>query len=356
MSQPSVRHPSVTASQQGVDKRPFSRIRSTGSPLLDSLVLAQQVESTVYLAQPVAASSGRQHSLRRRAELTLHALPTAERGAASTQSRQSVPAKPAQASSSPAKQTATSSGQPSDPPPNKPSVKPPTSQNEGNCNTADRSAISVAAKSQNNPAPQLEKQASSTPAKAKAVAALQSAPARLVSKDKNAPRPPIAPVVQRSKRLPNPSLERAAAVGMLDLSDKLLFGGEDDALMSTYLSDRDPLTAGGDETIVLKYLSQQITESKLTKIKGRLPLAVRAEPKTEPSQAVLDARNFKVVQAALKSKDAQVTVERKQAETSMDVAAMGKQIAHLNRQVELLTKQLSNIALKDSRSESGEAA
>ena len=187
------------------------------------------------------------------------------------------------------------------------------------------------------------------------------------------------------RRLPNPSLERAAAVGMLDLSDKLLFGGEDDVLISEYLGGEDPLMSGGDEKVVLKYLSKQIAESTLSKVKSRLPLAAQTQLKMRPGKAVLDARNFKVAQGntdkasleadeasdnrGAKSKDVESKdVESKDAESkdtesksaksrdgkgrgiavqqselTTDAALMHQQIDYLNQKVEHLTQELSNL-------------
>ena len=136
---------------------------------------------------------------------------------------------------------------------------------------------------------------------------------------------------------------------MLDLSDKLLFGGEDDTLINDYLGGEDPLLTGGDETAVLKYLSRQIAESTLTKIKGRLPLSVQPQPKIEPNKVVLDAKNFKVFADAVLKADSSKPNEAKQpsknesSEPPLGDLSMSEQIALLNKKVELLTKELSTL-------------
>ena len=152
---------------------------------------------------------------------------------------------------------------------------------------------------------------------------------------------------KQPRRFPNPSLERAAAVGMLDLSDKLLFGGEDDALMNTYLGEDDLLAPNGDETVVLRYLSKQIAESTLTKVKSRLPLAVRPQLETEPSKVVLDAKNFQVIPKTVGAIDRSKNKTEDGAEQPgaqmLDAATMSQQIARLNQKVETLSRELLSL-------------
>ena len=174
--------------------------------------------------------------------------------------------------------------------------------------------------------------------------------------------PTVSKVSAPKKKIPNPSLERAAAVGMLDLSDKLLFGGEDDTFADTYLENEDPLTGGGDGTAVLKYLSKQITESKVAKIRGRLPLSTRPQSEMLPSKVVLDARNFQVVKPSSQktiSEASEGGSKDAQKDQTLDAISMSEQIALLNQKVELLTRELSNLATtasKPGRSNSDEAA
>ena len=174
--------------------------------------------------------------------------------------------------------------------------------------------------------------------------------------------PTVSKVSAPKKKIPNPSLERAAAVGMLDLSDKLLFGGEDDTFADTYLENKDPLTGGGDGTAVLKYLSKQITESKVAKIRGRLPLSTRPQSEMLPSKVVLDARNFQVVKPSSQktiSEASEGGSKDAQKDQTLDAISMSEQIALLNQKVELLTRELSNLATtasKPGRSNSDEAA
>ena len=157
------------------------------------------------------------------------------------------------------------------------------------------------------------------------------------------------------KKVPNPSLERAAAVGMLDLSDKLLFGGEDDDLISTYLGGNDPLLTENDETVVFKYLSKQIAESTLTKIKSRLPLSPQRQLEGERSKVVLDAKNFAIAQTSAHSDHtSQGTAESPSeladtksdaiaADSELNVDAIHQQIDWLNQRVESLTKELADL-------------
>lgn len=178
---------------------------------------------------------------------------------------------------------------------------------------------------------------------------------------------PSAPQVSALKpprRRPNPTLERAAAAGMLDLSDKLLFGREDDELISTYLGGTDPLLTEADETIVFKYLSKQIAESMLSKLKSRLPLdPPPPPPKIELSKVVLDAKNFKVVQggpavvsrasansvrsdradALQRSFDNSDAIASQSNPSELDVAAMNRQIDWLSQRVERLTRELADL-------------
>lgn len=173
---------------------------------------------------------------------------------------------------------------------------------------------------------------------------------------------------QPRRRGLNPSLEKAAAVGMLDLNDKLLFGGEDDELISTYLGGEDPLTTEEDETVVLKYLSKQIAESTLTKIKSRLPLAPQPAAETERSKIVLDAENFKVAQRAIALAEQEAASQTPNAESEkdksdIDIAAINRQITQLNQKVANLTKELSDLTTsapehgkQHSQSGAGEAA
>ncbi|MGB3768705.1 MAG: hypothetical protein WA947_19275, partial [Phormidesmis sp.] len=176
------------------------------------------------------------------------------------------------------------------------------------------------------------------------------------------------------KRLPNPNpgLARAAAVGMLDLSDKLLFGGEDDGLINTYLGGEDSLLVESNETVVFKYLSQQIAESKLTQVKNRLPLAVQPPSETEPSEIVLDASNFQVVEqtaSAVESAKAPIAGDKgsDRAEDgstqsdgqTLDAASMSQQIAYLSQKVESLSQELLSLMVampQGVRSGSDEAA
>ena len=150
------------------------------------------------------------------------------------------------------------------------------------------------------------------------------------------------------KRGLNPSLEKAAAVGMLDLSDKLLFGGEDDELISAYLGGEDPLVTEEDETVVLKYLSKQIAESTLTQIKSRLPLAPQPASEIERSKIVLDAKNFKVAQRAIALADREDAGQISETQPGddppeLDIEAINQQINQLNQKVASLTKELSDL-------------
>ena len=340
MSSPTALNTPTIVSQRGD--------RTTGSPLLDSFVLSPKANNTAYISPEFAkrstANAQKAQSRRANAEaqLKLHSLPLASSSAQPPQSSAAVQSPPAlpesrkapvplvdkQATVKADKKVVTPAPVSSAPDPT--SEQPSSNQSSSNQSSSDEPSQPLS--SQNLSAP-------------KTPAPKMSAPAASVAKA-SATKPAAR------KRLPNPSLERAAAVGMLDLSDKLLFGGEDDALISDYLGGDDPLMTGEDETAVLNYLSKQIVDSQLAKIKGRLPLSTQPQPQIDPNKIVLDAKNFKVfADAVLKVDSSMPDVDNQpsknnaaQADASTSESlSMSEQIALLNQKVELLTQELSTL-------------
>jgi len=344
--------------------------RTTGSPLLDSFVLAPEVNSTAYLSQAFATKIAAD---RFEQSISLEALSAAlssvplnnpkrtahvELGLAVNAQPLAINTQPVDAEKPAVHQLASQILEKQDSDYQEADKKEVASTADTEERIDERLAVDRDAK------PKPLGSAVPTASASRAAASTFREPRRFEQPRKFEP---------PRKRLPNPNpgLARAAAVGMLDLSDKLLFGGEDDGLINTYLGGEDSLLAESNETVVFKYLSQQIAESKLTQVKNRLPLAVQPPSETEPSEIVLDASNFQVVEqtaSAVESAKAPIAgdkgSDRVEGSTqsdgqTLDAASMSQQIAYLSQKVESLSQELLSLMVampQGARSGSDETA
>ena len=151
--------------------------------------------------------------------------------------------------------------------------------------------------------------------------------------------------------------EAAASVGLLDLEDTLLFGGDSKvAGINTYTSSQVP----SDRTGVLTYIARQITAfnaapPKATSlIVGNLGALNRAEEPTY--RTVLKLKDFqlsdldgltqnKLNESTESDTSPSASAPSDKSERNQeDVATLSQQVESLNRQIALLSKKLAEVS------------
>ena len=142
--------------------------------------------------------------------------------------------------------------------------------------------------------------------------------------------------------------DSAASVGLIDLDDTLLFGGERQNLDST-----DPFVtaAEGSAPGVLAYITLQVSAFTVTKLKSDFPyntdpniLNQAASPKRS---TVLDLQHFKLGQLTNLDTEPpapQQTQPPQQQVANAEVSALSQQVKMLNQKIVDLSQKLAQVA------------
>lgn len=139
---------------------------------------------------------------------------------------------------------------------------------------------------------------------------------------------------------------RAAAGGLVDLDDTLLFGGAEDKSSPLSIGNAPPGADNG-QMAVLEYLLALPSDFTLTKPKDNRAIlddfSWLEKPAFIPTQAVIDARNFQVVEQP-KPQTQTLQPQRDPAgpSDSAELKALTQKIDQLHQRIEYLSKRLAS--------------
>ncbi|MEO0884348.1 MAG: hypothetical protein AAFY54_00215 [Cyanobacteria bacterium J06648_10] len=139
--------------------------------------------------------------------------------------------------------------------------------------------------------------------------------------------------------------DSAASVGLLDLEDALLFGGEQQDLFST-----DPLmeVSAGSALGVLTYITLQVSAFTVSKPKGNFPYNTdpavinRVEPPKR--KTVLDLQHFQL--GSLTNLDEELPRPQQTqppGQAAVDISALSQQVKRLNQKIADLSQKLAQV-------------
>jgi len=144
--------------------------------------------------------------------------------------------------------------------------------------------------------------------------------------------------------------DSAAAVGLIDINDTLLFGGDHQNLASTdpFISDSNPQN---NDTGVLSYLSQQVSAFTVGKLQSGFPNntdpKVIHRPDPPKHKTVLAIRDFKLSQLDSEDPSAQQNQQTTMNNTrAQNVAANAPEFKALSQQVNALNRQIADLSQK----------
>lgn len=142
--------------------------------------------------------------------------------------------------------------------------------------------------------------------------------------------------------------DSAAAVGLIDISDTLLFGGDHQNLASTdpFISESHPQ---GSETGILSYLSQQVSAFTVDELQNGFPHntdpKVINRPDPPKHATVLGLQHFKLgkldEKAAIPSQ--QTDNGNARSTTEPEINALSQQVNDLNRKIAELSQKLAQV-------------
>ncbi|MEO0646482.1 MAG: hypothetical protein AAFZ17_10070 [Cyanobacteria bacterium J06650_10] len=147
--------------------------------------------------------------------------------------------------------------------------------------------------------------------------------------------------------------DSAASVGLIDITDTLLFGGDRPDLVST-----DPFIAQGNETnspAVLSYLTKQISAFTVDRLQSGFPHNTdpRVINRSDPPKrkTVLDIENFELGQLeAFAEEPKKLPAQEVMPQESMasqeaaDISMLSQQVEDLNRKIAYLSQKLAQVA------------
>lgn len=139
--------------------------------------------------------------------------------------------------------------------------------------------------------------------------------------------------------------DSAASVGLLDLEDTLLFGGEQQDLFST-----DPFMemSAGSALGVLTYITLQVSAFTVSKPKGNFPYNTdpavinRVEPPKR--KTVLDLQHFQL--GSLTNLDEELPRPQQTqppGQAAVDISALSQQVKRLNQKIADLSQKLAQV-------------
>jgi len=179
----------------------------------------------------------------------------------------------------------------------------------------------------------------------------------------NGVRPPVAPNTANPAMTPAPGRvyggsdykalqSRAAAGGLVDLEDTLLFGGAEDKSSSLSIGNAPP-GVDSNPMAVLEYLITLPSDFTLTKPEGNRAIlddfSWLERPAFLPTQAVIDARNFQVVeQPSPQTQAVQPRNEQAARSESEELKALTQKIDQLHQRIEYLSKRLASLDAEPS--------
>ncbi|MEL7350801.1 MAG: hypothetical protein AAF171_13715 [Cyanobacteria bacterium P01_A01_bin.116] len=135
---------------------------------------------------------------------------------------------------------------------------------------------------------------------------------------------------------------RAAAGGLVDLEDTLLFGGTENPSTVSPLSNA-PAGAHNSLGEMLEYLSTQPSNFKLTKPEGNKAIlddfSYLKRPKLMETLAVIDARNFRVIEPQAEKR---TSITSKQTDAN-ELKGLTQKINQLNKKIEFLSEKLATL-------------
>lgn len=143
---------------------------------------------------------------------------------------------------------------------------------------------------------------------------------------------------------------RAAAGGLVDLEDTLLFGGADN---KSAASKRKNAPIGAEESIatILEFLTTQPSEFTLTKPEGNRAIlddfSHLERPDFIETKAVIDARTFTVVEPVQEPKNNAQTLPPQSGQNgangTQELKHLTQQIDQLHQRIEYLSKRLASL-------------
>ena len=143
---------------------------------------------------------------------------------------------------------------------------------------------------------------------------------------------------------------RAAAGGLVDLEDTLLFGGADN---KNAASKRKNAPIGAEESIatILEFLTTQPSEFTLTKPEGNRAIlddfSHLERPDFIETKAVIDARTFTIVEPVQETEDSAQTLPPQSGDNGAngthELKQLTQQIDQLHQRIEHLSKRLASL-------------
>ncbi|MEL6939377.1 MAG: hypothetical protein AAFO84_09310 [Cyanobacteria bacterium J06598_1] len=160
-------------------------------------------------------------------------------------------------------------------------------------------------------------------------------------------KPSFSPVIDHEKM----ARDSAASVGLLDLSDALLFGGDREDLIAAdpFVEIENP----EEETGVLAYLSQQVSAFTVDKLQSGFPNntdpRVLHRPDPPKHRTVLDIQSFKLADLLGSEQEsnklaAATTTQKSSAQEPTDIHTLSQQVEVLNRKIATLTEKLAEVS------------
>ncbi len=148
--------------------------------------------------------------------------------------------------------------------------------------------------------------------------------------------------------------DSAAAVGLIDVNDTLLFGGDHQNLAATdpFIDD---ITGPNNDTGVLSYLSQQVSAFTVSELKSGFPINTdpRAINRPDPlrHRTVLDLHSFKlgaldeefIAPKKAELNTSQATQLAAGATQTPEMNALSQQVNALNQRISELSRKLAQI-------------
>ena len=226
-------------------------------------------------------------------------------------------------------------------------------------------------RSRKKPAPKADTQPATTALAEKPPAAAEPETIQPASKQRKPPATPPAPCKQpeASQASPTPSTapalsaapisdsktarDSAAAVGLIDINDTLLFGGDHQNLASTdpFVSDSD---TESDDTGVLAYLSQQISAFTVSKLKSGFPNntdpKVINRPDPPKHKTVLDVQTFQLSELdkeePTSEQNHQIATTATPKQNPTGTSASTPEINILSQQVNALNQKIAELSQK----------